>query len=260
MSLQQEGLGLAHMMEVPLVLVNVQRVGPSTGMPTLPAQGDILQAKHGSHGDYNPIVFYPGSVEECYRYTIEAFNAAEVSKSPVTFLLDGYLAHLSETVELEKIKVRVKRRTLAPLGTGSRHFTGLLSKDGAPKTKDTFYYRNWYARVKNKILDAVEKFKFYEYLPNSDSSTLLIAYGITARVIAPLKRRFSIFRPITLFPVLEEELIKTTTGYDKIVVIEMNDGQYHEEVERILKRDVGKISILGGSIGLQEIEESLNEL
>jgi 2-oxoglutarate ferredoxin oxidoreductase subunit alpha len=260
MSLQQEGLGLAHMMEVPLVLVNVQRVGPSTGMPTLPAQGDVLQAKHGSHGDYNAIVIYPGSVEECYRYTIEAFNAAEVSRSPVILLLDGYLAHLSETVELEKIKVRARRRTLAPLGSGTRHFTGLLAKDGVPKTKDTFYYRRWYARVKNKIMDAVDKFRFYEYLPNSDSKTLLIAYGITARVISPLKRRYSIFRPITLFPVLEKELIETAKKYDKIVVIEMNDGQYHGEVVKVLKRDVDKISILGGSISLQEIEESLNGL
>ena len=94
MSLKQEGIGLAKMMEVPLVIVDVQRVGPSTGMPTLPSQGDIIQAAHGSHGDYTAIVLYPSSVEDCYRYTIEAFNAAEESRSPVILLLDGFLAHL----------------------------------------------------------------------------------------------------------------------------------------------------------------------
>lgn len=260
MSLQQEGLGLAHMMEVPLVLVNVQRVGPSTGMPTLPAQGDIIQAKHGSHGDYNPIVLYPGSVEECYRYIIEAFNVSEKSRSPVIFLMDGYLAHLSETVDLENIKIPAKRRTLPPLGKGARHFTGLLAKDGVPKTKDHMYYREWYARVKNKIKNAVEKYRFYEYLENRDSKTLLIAFGITARVILPLRRRFSIFRPITLFPVLEKELKETAEKYDRIFVIEMNDGQYCGEVERVLKRKVESVPILGGSITLNEIEESLNGL
>ncbi|MFC2158220.1 2-oxoacid:acceptor oxidoreductase subunit alpha [Acidobacteriota bacterium] len=260
MSLMQEGIGLAHMMEVPLVVVNVMRVGPSTGMPTLPAQGDIIQARHGSHGDYNPIVFYPASVRECYRYIMEAFNAAEESGSPVVFLMDGFLAHLSETVDLGKVRVRKKQRTIPPLGQGTRHFTGLLSKDGIPRTKDTEYYRSWFEGNKKKITAAVKDRRFYEFIETPNSDTLLIAFGITSRVIRPLKERYSIFRPITLYPVLEKELKKAADKFDRIVVIEMNDGQYKGEIERVLKRDIEGISILGGTISLKEIRERLNDI
>ena len=148
-------------------------------------------------------------MEECYKYAIEAFNVAEESRSPVILLLDGFLSHLSETVDLDNIKVDVKPRKLAPLGEGSRHFTGLLAKDGEPKTKDSLYYREWFYRVKKKVIDAAGKCRFYEYIENKESKTLLIAYGITSRVILPLKDRYSIFRPITMFPVLEKELKET---------------------------------------------------
>jgi 2-oxoglutarate ferredoxin oxidoreductase subunit alpha len=259
-SLKQEGIGLAHMMEVPLVVVDVQRVGPSTGMPTLPSQGDIIQAAHGSHGDYTAIVFYPSSVEECYRYTIEAFNAAEESRSPVILLLDGYLAHISETVDLEALKTPSKPRTLAPLGQGRRHFTGLLAKDGVPRTKDTAYYREWYARVKAKVLGAARNYRFSEFHRAENADTLLIAYGITHRVLLPLKKEYSLFKPVTLFPILDEEIRAAAEGHKKVVVVEMNDGQYCGEVQKVLRRDVLSIPILGGTISLNEIRERLNDL
>lgn len=260
MSLKQEGIGLAHMMEVPLVVVDVQRVGPSTGMPTLPSQGDIIQSIHGSHGDYNPIVLYPSSVEECYRYTIEAFNAAEESRSPVVLLLDGFLAHLSETVDLDRVSVEIKPRTLAPLGLGNRHFTGLLAKDGVPLTKDSLYYREWYGRVKTKMLETAMNYRFYEYLKNDQADTLLIAYGIVFRVILPLKKEFSLFKPVSLFPVLEKEIQAAASGHKRIVVIEMNDGQYRGEIQKVLLREVLGISVLGGTISLKEIRERLHDL
>jgi len=260
MSLKQEGIGLAHMMEVPLVVVDVQRVGPSTGMPTLPSQGDIIQSIHGSHGDYNPIVLYPSSVEECYRYTIEAFNAAEESRSPVVLLLDGFLAHLSETVDLDRVSVEIKPRTLAPLGHGNRHFTGLLAKNGVPLTKDSLYYREWYGRVKTKMLETAMNYRFYEYLKNDQADTLLIAYGIVFRVILPLKKEFSLFKPVSLFPVLEKEIQAAASGHKRIVVIEMNDGQYRGEIQKVLPREVLGISVLGGTISLKEIRERLHDL
>lgn len=260
MSLKQEGIGLAHMMEVPLVIVNVQRVGPSTGMPTLPAQGDIIQARHGSHGDYNPIVLYPCSIDECYQFTIEAFNAAEESRSPVILLLDGFLAHLSETVDLSRIKVDIKPRSFKSLGTGHRHFTGLLEKGGIPRTKDTKYYREWYVRVKTKTQKTMANYRFYNYWQRPSADTLLIAYGITARVILPLKSQYSIFNPITMFPVLEKELQDAANQHQRIIVIEMNDGQYLGEVQKVLLRDVECISILGGTLSLKEIKERLDEL
>jgi 2-oxoglutarate ferredoxin oxidoreductase subunit alpha len=260
MSLKQEGIGLAQMMEVPLVIVDVQRVGPSTGMPTLPSQGDLLQAAHGSHGDYTAIVLYPSSVEDCYRYAIEAFNAAEESRSPVILLLDGFLAHLSETVDLENLPVSLKARTLLPLGQGRRHFTGLLARDGIPRTKDSKYYREWYAGVKNKVLQAAQNYRFYEYLKNDQAETLIIAYGITHRVVLPLRHEYSLFKPVTMFPVLDEEIRAAADAHKKIVVVEMNDGQYRGEVQKLLRREVLGIPVLGGSISLNEIRERLHEL
>jgi len=260
MSLKQEGIGLAQMMEVPLVVVNVMRVGPSTGMPTLPSQGDVLQAAHGSHGDYHPIVFYPSSVEECYRYTIEAFNAAEESRSPVVLLSDGFLSHLAETVDLDKTRVEVKPRTLAPLGQGRRHFTGLLAKDGIPRTKDPATYREWSARIKKKMSDAAANYRFHEYHKNDASDTLIIAYGITYRVVLPLRKRYSIFKPIRMFPLLEDEIRAAAAAHKKIIVVEMNDAQYAGKIQGLLKRDVLSLPILGGEINLREIREGLHEL
>ena len=256
-SLMQEGIGLAHMMEIPIVIVNVQRVGPSTGMPTMASQGDIIQTKHGSHGDYFPIVFYPNSVEECFKYAVEAFNAAEESLSPVTILSDDYISHLYETVDIDVIEIKIKNRDREPLGTGTRHFTGLLSKYGDPRTKDWKFYRKWIKGIKEKIENVAKNYSFYEYIENKNAETLLIAYGITSRVILPLKEKYSIFRPIRIFPFLENELKAISTKYKRIVVVEMNNGQYKNEVERILKRDVELISIQGGAIRVSDVEEML---
>lgn len=239
-SLMQEGIGLGHMLQVPIVIVNNQRVGPSTGMPTLPNQGDIMQSRYGSHGDYNPIVFYPNSVEELYKYTIEAFNAAEESLSPVILLNDQFLAHMYETINIPNVKI--KNRKLKPLGQGNRHFTGLLAKNGIPRTKDYEYYREFIKKLNNKNKEIARNYEFYEYIENKKADTLLIAYGFTSRVILPLKNKYSVFRPIRLFPVIEK-LKDISSRYKRIVVIEMNEGQYKKEIEALLKRDVKLISV-----------------
>ena len=102
-SLMQEAIGYAQKVGVPSVFVNVMRVGPATGMPTMPGQGDIMQVKWGSTGDYTPLAFYPNGVEEAFRLTVEAFNAAEESRSPVIVLSDTFVAHLNEVVDLDEI-------------------------------------------------------------------------------------------------------------------------------------------------------------
>ena len=107
-SLMQENIGYAHMTEVPCVIVNVMRGGPSTGLPTKVAQGDVMQAKWGTHGDYFPIVIVPSSVKECFDYTIKAFNLSEEYRMPVTVLSDEVLGHMREIVKLpsqDEIKV-----------------------------------------------------------------------------------------------------------------------------------------------------------
>ena len=258
-SLKQETIGLAFKLPTPLVIVNSQRVGPSTGMPTLGSQGDILQSKSGSHGDYVNIVLYPNSVEECFRYTIEALNAAEESLSPVILLSDGMLSHIYETVDLDSIKYSLKNRTRKPLGEEKRHFTGLISKNDRSQTKDLQIYREWYHERKKKILDVAEKYNFYEYIENKNADTLLVAFGITSRIILPLKNKYSIFRPIRMFPVIED-LKNITKKYSKIIVIEMNDGQYRHELEAFLKRDIYSVTQLGGKISLKEIENELSKI
>ncbi|MEA3430130.1 MAG: 2-oxoacid:acceptor oxidoreductase subunit alpha [Nanoarchaeota archaeon] len=255
-SLKQEAIGFAHMTKTPLVIVDVQRVGPSTGMPTLPNQGDIMQVKWGSHGDYFPIVFYPNSVQECYEYTQHAFNAAEDSLSPVILLTDGFIGLMYESVDLDKINLRVVPRTKKALGEGAGHIAGILNKDGVPKTKDIAYFKVWMKEYKDRIKAAADNYNFYEYIKNEKSDTLIIAYGITSRVIMPLKTEYSIFRPIRIWPFLNE-LKDIAKKYKRIVVIEMNEGQYVQEVERVLKQKVEFINCNGGHISLEEIKRQL---
>lgn len=257
-SLMQESIGLAFKLAVPLVIVDAQRVGPSTGMPTFGSQQDVLQSRYGSHGDYTIIVFTPNSIEEVYKLTIEAFNAAEESLSPVILLTDGIINKMYETAELNKINYNLKKRKLGPLGKTKtkRHFTGLTSKNNIPATRDSQAYRIWYHKRKKEILDIAKKYNFFEYIENKKADTLLISYGITSRVILPLKEKYSIFRPIRLFPIIED-LKQISKKYKKIIVIEMNDGQYCHEIKAFLKRNIKLVSQLGGKISLREIKNEL---
>ncbi len=255
-SLMQESIGYAHMTETPIVIVNSQRVGPSTGMPTLPAQGDIMQSRYGTHGDVNPIVFAPNSVEECFSTTIHAFNAAEQSLSPVTILLDAFLSQMYEPLDKDLIDIKVNVRNKKALGKGVGYLTGLLSKNGTPQTKNTDYYRVWFKKNKEKMENAAKNYNLFEFIENKNSDTLLVAFGTPSRVISSLKEKYSIFRPIRLFPILDE-LKDVAKNYKKIVAIEMNDGQYATALEAFLKRKIKKINILGGDISLKEIMSEL---
>ncbi len=255
-SLMQEGIGYAYMTKTPIVIANCQRVGPSTGMPTLPSQGDVLQSVYGRHGDQQTIVFYPNSVEECYKITIEAFNAAEESQSPVILLSDALLSHLYETVDLKKIKCRIVKRTTPSIGKHTRHFTGVLSKNNAPCTRDKEHYKRFLLKRKKEILKTADRYSFYEYIRNEKSDTLIIAYGITSRIISPLSKKFSIFRPIRLFPILGE-LKRAVRHYKKVIVIEMNDGQYKKEIEQATGKIIQGISMLGGDYSLNNIKHKL---
>lgn len=259
-SLMQEAIGYAHQVEVPMVIVNVQRVGPATGMPTMPSQHDLLQTKYGSSGDYYPLVFYPNSVEECYRYAVTAFNAAEESLSPVILLSDAFLSHLSEAVDLDAIEVEITPRQQPPLGTGKRTFTGLThDEDLRPRTGDAVVFRKWLTKVKKRHEKVAARYSDFELTGNTGSDTLLISYGIVSRVVAPLGSAFALFRPIRIFPMLGPELRQHAQDYENIVVIEANDGQYAGLVERELKRNVIPIPLLGGRINLELVKEGLRK-
>jgi 2-oxoglutarate/2-oxoacid ferredoxin oxidoreductase subunit alpha len=259
-TLMQEALGWGHAVEAPCVFVNSMRVGPSTGMPTQPAQSDLLQIKGGGAGDYYPIAFYPNSVEESFRLTVTAFNAAEESLSPIVLLSDAFLSHLYEIVDLEGIEVKTVSRSKEPLGKGQRLFTGTVhDKMGNVKTNDPEVYRAWLAEVKDRHQRVAGKYPLFEYLPCQGSSVLLIAFGITSRIVSPLRDRFSIFRPIRIFPLLEEELKRVTQPYRDLIVVEGSDGQYAGAVEWATGRKVLRVSCLGGGFKFQWIQHQIEE-
>jgi 2-oxoglutarate/2-oxoacid ferredoxin oxidoreductase subunit alpha len=258
--LMQEAVGYAHKIGIPTVFVNVMRVGPGTGMPTMPGQGDINQTRYGSTGDYTSIVFYPSSIAECYEYTIRAFNAAEESQSPVVLLSDAFLGHLNEVVDLDLIEVPLVARTLEPLATGGnvRLFSGVLTyPDGEPATQDADEYIRQFEAAKALRLAVAERYAFYEHGWNTESDTLVVCFGITSRVAQPLAPYFALFRPIRIWPVLEHELREIASRYRDIIVIEGSDGQYAHVIERVLYRDVHSIPLLGGRMSIEAIREGL---
>jgi 2-oxoglutarate/2-oxoacid ferredoxin oxidoreductase subunit alpha len=259
-TLMQEALGWGHVVEAPCVFVNSMRVGPSTGMPTQPAQSDLLQVKAGSAGDYYPIAFYPNSVEECFRLMATAFNAAEESLSPVILLADAFLSHLYEMVDLESIRIEVVPRSKEPLGRGQRLFTGTAhDKMGNVKTNDPVLYREWIGELKQRHDRVAEKYPLFEYVPCKNSETLLIAFGITSRILSSLKDRFAIFRPIRIYPVLEKELKEVTQSYRHIIVVEGSDGQFASWVECAICRKVMNVPCLGGGFKLKWIQSQIEE-
>jgi 2-oxoglutarate ferredoxin oxidoreductase subunit alpha len=261
-SLMQEAIGYGHKVGIPCVIINVMRVGPATGMPTMPGQGDLNQTRYGSTGDYTSIVFYPSTVAECYEYTIQAFNAAEESQSPVILLSDAFLGHLNEVADLDSIEVPIVPRTLEPLATGStRLFSGVATySDGEPATADADEYIRQYHESREHRLAVSEKYAFYEYGWNKDADTLVIAFGITRRIAQPLAPHFALFRPIRIWPTLDKELTEIAERYKKIIVIEGSDGQYANVVERMLLRRVLRVPLLGGRMSLEAIREGLDAI
>ena len=260
-ALMQEAVGYAHKVGIPAVFVNVMRVGPGTGMPTMPGQGDINQCRYGSTGDYTSFAFYPSSVAECYEYAIHAFNAAEETRSPVVLLSDAFLAHLNEVVDLEAIDVPLVERTLEPLASGGiRLFSGVLTyADGEPATADGDEYIRQFEAAKALRLSVAEKYAFHEHGWNTDSDTLVIAYGITSRISQWLAPYYALFRPIRIWPVLETELRAIADRYERLIVIEGNDGQYANVIERILFRRVHRVPLLGGRMSSEAVREGLEE-
>jgi 2-oxoglutarate ferredoxin oxidoreductase subunit alpha len=225
-------------------------------MPTIPSQGDVLQSRYGTHGDIYPIVFAPNSVAELYSHTIHAFNAAEQSKTPVILLSDAILSHMHESVEFKQPAIINREPT--NFGSTKKHITGLLSKENTPVTKDSEYYKVWFNEYKKQIQDMAKNYEFFEYLENSNTDTLLIAFGATSRTILPLKEKYSIFRPIRLFPILPQ-IKETAEKYKRVIVVEMNDGQYASELQKILGDKIKSISLLGGKISLEEIKQRISE-
>jgi 2-oxoglutarate ferredoxin oxidoreductase subunit alpha len=266
----QEAVGYAQKVGVPCVFVNVMRVGPATGMPTMPGQGDIMQVKWGSTGDYTPLAFYPNGVDEAFRVTVTAFNAAEESQSPVVILSDTFVAHLNEVVDLDATaeEVSVVERQIAPLGEFTEHprfFAGVLMYEhgpnaGEPATADADEYLRQFYDAKHRHLEVAKRYALYEHGWNVDAEVLVVCYGIVSRVAAPLRDEFALFRPIRIFPVLDEELADVASHYREVVVVEANDGQYADLVELAIHREVKRVPLLGGRISVEAVREGIDRV
>jgi 2-oxoglutarate ferredoxin oxidoreductase subunit alpha len=267
-SLMQEAIGYAIMAEVPTVFVDVMRGGPSTGSPTDPSQGDIMQIRWGTHGDHQIIALYPSTVEEVYIYTIEAFNYAEMYRTPVILALDETLAHMRENVyfdydkENPRIIERLKERELdedelflpydmnyqklvnplVEMGKTRFHVSGLFHDESGFPTSDPNRIAKVLEHLDAKIRLYAEEISIYNEYLIQDAQIVVIAFGSVARsALRAVKQARSdkipvgLFKPITLWPLPTSRLKMLLKNSQIIIVPEMNKGQYVREISRLNK-------------------------
>lgn len=271
-SLMQEGLGYACMTEIPCVIVDVMRSGPSTGYPTGPSQSDVMQAKWGTHGDRPAIVLTPSSVQEAFYETIRAFNLSEIYRTPVTILYDEVIGHMREAITIpEPGEVEVVERQkpgcppseykpyevkngqvvpLAPYGEGYRfHVTGLYhAPDGFP-TGNFKLIQEVNERLVQKVEKNKEKIWKNEELYLDDAEIGVFAYGVSAKsakfAVKELRSKgikAGLLRPLTIWPFPDDAVFEMARKVKTIIVPEMNLGQIVNEVQRASR---GKCEVRG---------------
>ncbi len=261
-SLMQEHIGYAAFAEIPCVIVDVMRGGPSTGLPTSPAQADVMQARWGTHGDHPIVVLAPAAVGEVYELTVRAFNLAERFRTPVILLYDEVIGHVRERVEVPapgNLPVVERRRPtcapadyrpyaadasgvppLADFGAGYRfHVTGLAHDERGYPTQSAEAVARLQQRLHDKLERARAEIVDYETVDLDDAEIVVVAYGISARAarraVAVAREqgiRAGLFRLKTLWPFPDVELGAHVGGARAVVVAEMNMGQAIREVER----------------------------
>lgn len=270
-SLKQELIGYACAAEIPLVIVNVQRVGPSTGQPTSPSQGDVMQARCGTHGDHWLIALTPASVPECFELTLRAYALSEKYRVPVILLMDEVIGHMREKIELpddysdfpqaerkqpncapEDFKAYATDESLVPampaFGSGYRwHVTGLVHDEtGFPKGTPaaTLAAANRQrAKLENNLDDIVQ----VENYRMEDADFAVVAFGGAARTAyetVDMARaeglKVGLVRPVTIWPFAEAQMKELAGRVKGILVHELNCGQYVHEVERAVN---GKVPV-----------------
>ncbi len=290
-SLMQENVGYAAITETPIVVIDMQRGSPSTGQPTRSAQGDMMQTRWGSHGDYETIALAPSSVQECFDYTVKAFNLAEEYRCPVFVMADEIVGHMREKITIpEKVEVvpRVmpektddiylpfdaedsSTTPMPSFGQGFNiHVTGLThDKRGYPSTDDPEVHTELVTRLCDKILNNRSKIASFETDYMDDAETVILSYGIPSRsALTAVKQarekglKVGYIKLGVVWPFPEEDLLELTKNVDRIIVPELNLGQVVHEVERVLGKDrkVELISKIGGSLHTpQEILDKIME-
>jgi 2-oxoglutarate ferredoxin oxidoreductase subunit alpha len=262
-SLMMEHIGLAAITETPCVYINVQRAGPSTGLPTQPAQGDMMQARFGSHGDYRLIALCPNSPQECFDLTLEAFNLSEEYRVPVLVMLDEVIGHMTEKVvipEASELKVTERRWTskkpgeykpfdangglvpdMVKAGDGYRiHVTGLTHDERGYPAMTVPAHEKMQLRLQDKILKNVDSIVRWEAKDLAGAEVVVISYGITSRIAEKSVQlakdagiKVGSFRLITAWPFPEKQLAELSRKVKAFVVPELNLGQMVLEVERV---------------------------
>jgi 2-oxoglutarate ferredoxin oxidoreductase subunit alpha len=280
LSLMMENLGLAVMLEIPCVVVDVQRGSPSTGLPTMPGQSDVMQARWGSHGDYAIVAYAPWSPQEIFDLTILAFNVADRYRVPVLMLADEVVGHMVERVIIppeDQIERWERKRPARPpngrfdpfradeadlvppmvhAGEGYRvHFTGLTHDErGYPDMTAETHHRLVTRLVEkvNRNAEAIIRTEGYDL---EDARILVVAYGCTSRSARSAVRRaralgipVGLLRLISIWPFPESQLRELASQVDELIVAEMNLGQISREVERVTHRPVRGVFHAGGAM------------
>lgn len=280
-SLMMEHIGYAAMTETPCVFVDVQRGGPSTGLPTLPAQGDMMQAKWGSHGDYQMIAICPSSPQECFDLTVRAFNLAEKYRTPVMVMMDECVGHMTERVEIpapDRIHVEPRRHTSKPPGDGfllfepgpdlvpdmahagegyKLHVTGLTHAERGFPDLSVKGQDKLVRRLSDKITNAVRDISDFDEEDTEDADVVVVSYGITARIAQRALQmahdkglRAGKLRLKTVWPFPSYRIAELAGKVKAFVVPEINLGQISLEVERAAagKAKTIAVSHAGGSV------------
>jgi 2-oxoglutarate ferredoxin oxidoreductase subunit alpha len=284
-SLMMENLGLAAMMETPCVVVDVQRGGPSTGLPTMVGQADMMQARWGSHGDYELIALCPQSPQEAFDYTIDAFNLAELYRTPVLVMLDECVGHMTEKVlipEADKIEVVPRRLTskspqeflpyrvnggmvpeFARAGDGYRfHTTGLTHDERGYPDMSVECQKKSVTRLVEKIRSNADRIVRFEEAKTRGAEVVVVSYGITSRVTREgidLARRQGVkvghIRLVVAWPFPEKRIRQLAGKVKAFVVPEVNLGQMVLEVERCAAGQAPAIAVSHAGGGVHDPEE-----
>jgi 2-oxoglutarate/2-oxoacid ferredoxin oxidoreductase subunit alpha len=268
-SLMQEGIGFAAITETPCVIVNVMRMGPSTGVATAPAQADVMQTRYGTHGPHPVIALSPSTVRECFDITVKAFNLSEKYRTPVVILADGVVGHLREVVTLPRLdEIEVVNRTrpdgppgtirpfaaaegdgvprVPDFGTGYRfHITGLFHDETGFPTSNPARVQATTERLLNKVEAHTDELAEAEYLYMDDAEVVVVSFGCSGRsaraaVKAARARgiKAGMVRLITIWPFPEHLIQSIAQKTPRMVVVEMNMGEVAGEIRRVTRNDI----------------------
>lgn len=273
-SLMQENIGYAFMTETPLVIVDVQRGSPSTAQPTMAAQGDMMQARWGSHGDYEPIALSPSSVQEFFDFTIKAFNLSEQYRVPVFVMADEVIGHMREKIVVgDDIEIVPRKRPeksddylpfeniengttpMPAFGDGFNiHVTGLTHDErGYPDTNTPETHDQLIQRICDKVLNNKDKICSLQSKNCEDADIIIVSYGAPVRSVVEAvnktDKKVGYIKIDTPWPFPDEQIKQLTSNAKDIIVVEMNLGQMYYEVDRVCKRD-SNVHLMGKIGGL----------